>query len=113
MLMASQSRRCDAGFSMHFCRATRTAQLIFLVLGVIWIFCGTAYFIRNQRIASDPVPVRDQRWEVELVVASIAKTDVRWLKDFSAWKPRIYVVDDAVSPGVPQNKGHEAMVYLT
>jgi hypothetical protein len=54
-----------------------------------------------------------KEYEVSLVVASLKKTDVRWLKRFPDWHPQIYVVDDEERKDVPLNKGHEAMVYLT
>ncbi|KAH9883627.1 hypothetical protein F4778DRAFT_766032 [Xylariomycetidae sp. FL2044] len=61
-------------------------------------------------------------FEVELVVASTSKEDTSWLhRHVPAWRKNIYVVDQsavsaaAASPllTVPQNKGHETMVYLT
>lgn len=51
----------------------------------------------------------------ELVVASMAKDDVRWLEEFFGdWKRNVYVVDDeSASLTVPRNKGREAMPFLT
>lgn len=59
------------------------------------------------------IPPFQKEYEVGLVVASLKKTDVQWLKKFPDWSPRIYVVDDDKRRDVPVNKGHEAMVYLT
>lgn len=53
--------------------------------------------------------------ELELVVASTAREDVSWLEKYvPRWPKNIYVADNRSSPlTVPENKGHEAMVYLT
>jgi hypothetical protein len=52
---------------------------------------------------------------VELVISSLKKENASWYPVyFPRWKSNIYVVDDPAAPlTVPQNKGHEAMVYLT
>ena len=52
---------------------------------------------------------------VEFVVASLKGDDTSWFAQFiPQWKANIYVVDDHTAPlTVPENKGHEAMVYLT
>jgi len=52
---------------------------------------------------------------VEFVVASMKQDDTTWFKEYiPKWKANIYVVDNHKVPlTVSQNKGHEAMVYLT
>ncbi|KIV96455.1 hypothetical protein PV10_00325 [Exophiala mesophila] len=52
---------------------------------------------------------------VEFVVASLKGDDSSWLQEYiSKWKTNLYVVNDQSAPlTVPQNKGREAMVYLT
>ncbi|EED15904.1 conserved hypothetical protein [Talaromyces stipitatus ATCC 10500] len=54
-------------------------------------------------------------YDVELVVASLKEQNTSWYSTyFPDWKSNIYIVDDSTAPlTVPQNKGHEAMVYLT
>lgn len=56
-----------------------------------------------------------QAQTVELVVSSLKKENASWYPVyFPHWKSNVYVVDDPAAPlTVPQNKGHEAMVYLT
>ncbi|KAI9166537.1 hypothetical protein HJFPF1_02644 [Paramyrothecium foliicola] len=53
--------------------------------------------------------------DVEMVVASMKKENITWLNDYLLnWKKNIYVVDDpSAALTVPQNKGREAMVFLT
>jgi hypothetical protein len=55
------------------------------------------------------------RRDVELVVASTKSEDTTWVHTyFSDWFPQVYVVDDPQARlTVPENKGREAMVYLT
>ncbi|KAI1077759.1 hypothetical protein F5B20DRAFT_572000 [Whalleya microplaca] len=50
-----------------------------------------------------------------MVVASTKKEDTSWLHKYVPhWRKNIYVVDKPHAPlTVPQNKGNEAMVYLT
>ena len=52
---------------------------------------------------------------VEFVVASMKDDDTSWFKEYiPQWKANIYAVDDPSAPlTVPENKGREAMVYLT
>lgn len=59
--------------------------------------------------------VDNYEYDVELVVASLSRQNTSWyLKYFPDWKSNIYIVDEAAAPlTVPQNKGNEAMVYLT
>jgi hypothetical protein len=63
--------------------------------------------------AHAPEPTLDS--EIELVVASLTNQNASWLSIyFPTWKRNIYIVDDPNAPlTVPQNKGHESMVYLT
>jgi hypothetical protein len=50
-----------------------------------------------------------------LVMGRLAKEDVSWLeKELPGLPRKVYVVDDPPEKsGLPANKGHEAMVYLT
>jgi hypothetical protein len=52
---------------------------------------------------------------VEIVVASLSTEDTSWVHQYlPGWFRSIYVVDDpSAKLTVPQNKGREAMVYLT
>jgi hypothetical protein len=64
----------------------------------------------------EKVPVVDDyEYDVELVVASLRRQNTSWYWTyFPDWKSNIYIVDEAAAPlTVPQNKGNEAMVYLT
>ncbi|KAI1818644.1 hypothetical protein GGS20DRAFT_197195 [Poronia punctata] len=58
---------------------------------------------------------KNQDHQVELVVASIKKEDTTWFHAYLPdWHKNIYVADDPSAPlTVPENKGREAMVYLT
>lgn len=60
-------------------------------------------------------PVVEYEYDIELVVASLKQQNTSWyLTYFPDWKSNIYIVDEATAPlTVPQNKGNEAMVYLT
>ena len=51
----------------------------------------------------------------ELVVASLEREDTLWIQQYLPdWKTYIYVADNPQAPfTVPENKGREAMVYLT
>jgi hypothetical protein len=53
--------------------------------------------------------------DVELVIASTRNSNVSWVYNhFPGWKKSVYVVDDASAElTVMENKGNEAMVYLT
>jgi len=92
--------------------ARRATFLTFLLL------CFALYFvfalIKSEVDAMPLISGTDNR-QVGLVVASIKKEDTRWtLKLFPKWKIYRYIVDDASAEyGVPVNKGHEAMPYLT
>ena len=50
-----------------------------------------------------------------LVVASVHGEDVSWIhRRLPDWSASVYVADDPTADlTVPENKGHEAMVYLT
>ena len=56
-----------------------------------------------------------QREKLEVVVAQLKQENTTWLyRFFPDWPKKAYVVDDpAAALTVPQNKGHESMVYLT
>jgi hypothetical protein len=51
----------------------------------------------------------------QFVAPSLKNDDTAWLGEyFPEWKANVYVVDDQnASLTVPENKGHEAMAYLT
>jgi hypothetical protein len=51
----------------------------------------------------------------QFVAPSLKNDDTAWLGEyFPDWKANVYVVDDQnASLTVPENKGHEAMAYLT
>ncbi|KAL1971170.1 hypothetical protein VTN77DRAFT_122 [Rasamsonia byssochlamydoides] len=51
----------------------------------------------------------------ELVFAATHDSDMSWVSEYlSDWRANIYRVDDSwAALTVPQNKGHEAMAYLT
>ena len=53
--------------------------------------------------------------DIEVVVASTKADNTSWLQQFLPdWPKSIYIVDDAAAGlSVPQNKGREAMSYLT
>ncbi|EFR01862.1 hypothetical protein MGYG_04860 [Nannizzia gypsea CBS 118893] len=52
---------------------------------------------------------------VEMVIASKQQDNVTWLNEYlPSWKKNIYVVDDSFAElSIPDNKGREAMVFLT
>ncbi|KAI0203350.1 hypothetical protein F4808DRAFT_458113 [Astrocystis sublimbata] len=56
-----------------------------------------------------------QARELELVVASVRAENTSWFHTYlPSWHKNIYVADDpSAAFTVPQNKGREAMVYLT
>ncbi|KDB20777.1 hypothetical protein H109_07250 [Trichophyton interdigitale MR816] len=60
-------------------------------------------------------PTKHDDDAVEMVVASMKRENVTWLHEYlPQWKKNIYVVDDPEAElTVPENKGREAMVYLT
>ena len=51
----------------------------------------------------------------ELVVASVASDNTTWLEEYLPdWDANVYVADDPTAAlTVPENKGREAMAYLT
>lgn len=59
--------------------------------------------------------LKDYDGDVELVVANLKQQDTSWYTTyFPFWKANVYAADDSTAPlAVPQNKGHEAMVYLS
>jgi hypothetical protein len=60
-------------------------------------------------------PPADALRAVEIVVASTQRENTSWVhRNLPDWSHSIYVVDDTSAKlTVPQNKGREAMVYLT
>ncbi|XXG93826.1 hypothetical protein Hte_000075 [Hypoxylon texense] len=65
--------------------------------------------------ASNATGPPSARRETEIVVASTTREDPSWVyRHFPHWNPQVYVSDNrSATPAVPQNKGREAMVYLT
>jgi Protein of unknown function (DUF3431) len=84
-------------------------------LSLNFVFPFTSDTNGNTESTLENLPLEDRHQDVELVVASTKKQDTSWYsKYFPDWKFNIYIVDDPAAPlTVPQNKGHEAMVYLT
>jgi hypothetical protein len=75
--------------------------------------------VRNNNVAETALPLSspsdNDDDDVEMVVASLRSENITWLHDYLVdWRKNIYTVDDenAALP-VPQNKGREAMVFLT
>ncbi|KAL1956907.1 hypothetical protein VTO42DRAFT_6654 [Malbranchea cinnamomea] len=70
------------------------------------------YFPFDSSIFSNPYSMRVSK---EIVVASLKDDDTSWLAEhLPDWKTQIYVADDPDAElTVPENKGHESMVYLT
>lgn len=64
---------------------------------------------------STPTHVYTEDQSVEMVIASLKRENITWLHDYlPTWPKNVYVVDDPSAPlTVPQNKGREAMVFLT
>ncbi|KAI0111169.1 hypothetical protein GGR51DRAFT_67879 [Nemania sp. FL0031] len=62
-----------------------------------------------------PSPEPKPDVELELVVASVKAENTSWIPALLPdWQTNIYVADDPGAPlTVPENKGREAMVYLT
>lgn len=69
----------------------------------------TSVFLHSDDSSAQPAQT------VELVISSLKRENTSWYPGyFPHWKSNVYVVDDPAAPlAVPQNKGHEAMVYLT
>ncbi|KUL84879.1 hypothetical protein ZTR_08227 [Talaromyces verruculosus] len=70
----------------------------------------------NNNETHEELPAVDNyEYDVELVVASLKQQNASWYSTyFPDWKSNTYIVDEAAAPlTVPQNKGNEAMVYLT
>ncbi|XWW97544.1 hypothetical protein V2A60_005528 [Cordyceps javanica] len=64
---------------------------------------------------SNAQPQHSGEADLEFIVATTKQENVTWLGDYLLdWPKNIYVVDDRKAAlTVPQNKGHEAMVFLT
>ncbi|PCG96539.1 Protein of unknown function DUF3431 [Penicillium occitanis (nom. inval.)] len=70
----------------------------------------------NNNETHEELPAADDyEYDVELVIATLKQQNTSWYSTyFPGWKSNIYIVDEAAAPlTVPQNKGNEAMVYLT
>ena len=99
-------------------------QLILIAVAAILLLCYFGDVLKKVRVAplSDRSPFRASKDpshfdepELELVVAATRNEDINWLdSSLRGWLKTVYVVDDAeASRTVPENKGREAMVYLT
>ncbi|KAJ9646774.1 uncharacterized protein PV06_10477 [Exophiala oligosperma] len=61
-----------------------------------------------------PEPAGQQNYTRVLVMGHLRNEDVSWVsRDVPGLRTKFYLVDDDTSGGLPANKGHEAMVYLT
>jgi hypothetical protein len=80
---------------------------------VILLLCSWLLVLRGQ-FQWDGLPLVEPP-PVEIVVASLSTEDTSWVHQYlPGWFRSIYVVDDpSAKLTVPQNKGREAMVYLT
>lgn len=106
----------------HTRRLQRRIQSV-VILGVFLCLVYTASTLMGVRdadrlpaaLANFPGRNPSKGEEKELVVASLASDDTKWLDDvFPDWVKNVYVVDDASAPlTVDKNKGREAMPFLT
>ncbi|KAL2156282.1 hypothetical protein VTH82DRAFT_1027 [Thermothelomyces myriococcoides] len=80
----------------------------------ILLTCSWLLLLRAQ-IYWDWFPFAAQEPPVEVVVASISTEDTKWVHRFlPGWARSVYIVDDpSAKLTVPENKGREAMVYLS
>ncbi|KAK8129697.1 hypothetical protein PG999_002077 [Apiospora kogelbergensis] len=87
-----------------------------------WFICSLYPGFPSFAPASEAIvaiPLQQQRpasREIDIVVASVKSDNTTWFHRHlpSEWQKSIYVVNDPKAPlTVPQNKGREAMVYLT
>ncbi|KAI1773945.1 hypothetical protein F4818DRAFT_442701 [Hypoxylon cercidicola] len=100
-------------------RQTTYALLAFIVFAVTLLLLSTR--VSHPVIVDRPATFRGAaglslaRRETELVVASTTKEDPSWAyRHFAHWNPQVYVTDNqSAGLPVPQNKGREAMAYLT
>ena len=97
-------------------------------LGILFLFqdplsavVGSSTEDRRQYEWALQSPFRRPGWQrqsitdIDLVVASTRADNTSWLYQFLAgWPKSVYIVDDGTAGlSVPQNKGREAMPYLT
>ena len=97
-------------FARLFARRATFLTILLLCLAVYFLFA-----LIKPEVDDTPLISGTDSPQVGLVVASLKEDDTRWtLKLFPKWKIYRYIVDDASAEyGVPSNKGHEAMPYLT
>ena len=115
---------------IHRSKVKIVSALIFVInfLGILLLFqnpvnalVGSSAEDRRQYKWAFHVPFRRPRVQrpstrnIDIIVASTKADDTSWLYGILAdWPKSVYVVDDAtVGLSVPQNKGREAMPYLT
>lgn len=95
-------------------RSRFRGRLLYLTFFAIFIAFLYHYFpsISESALLSNPYSTKSYK---EIVVASIKSDDTTWLAEqLPDWRARIYVADDPDAEfAVPENKGHESMVYLT
>ena len=96
-------------FSRFYAR--RTTYLTFLLLCLIFPFA----LLLAPELDDPPLIPEPDFPQVALVVASVKKDDIRWMRKlFPKWEIYHYVADDPFAEHtVPLNKGREAMQYLT
>ncbi|KAK8025040.1 hypothetical protein PG990_002863 [Apiospora arundinis] len=81
------------------------------------LYPGFPSFAPSESVVAIPLPhQRPKAREIDIVVASVKSDNTTWFHQHlpPQWQKSIYVVNDPKAPlTVPQNKGREAMVYLT
>lgn len=107
--------------------SSRRARQRFYLVVALFLITALYYYkfspsppsrgFRDENVGRPAVPVSSSRGDddVEMVVASLKTENITWLNNYLLdWKKNIYTVDDHNSElSVPQNKGREAMVFLT
>ncbi|KAL2201138.1 hypothetical protein P885DRAFT_25882 [Corynascus similis CBS 632.67] len=94
---------------VHASRARGSVIPIAILLACSWLL------VLHSRVCWDWLPFAAQEPPVEVVVASVSTEDTTWVHRFLPdWARSVYIVDDpSAKLTVPQNKGREAMVYLS
>ncbi|KAI1329684.1 hypothetical protein F5Y16DRAFT_364998 [Xylariaceae sp. FL0255] len=90
--------------------------LLIFVLILSFFFSHFRLHKDSSNSLNDVNSVEQLSREVDLVVASLSTENSAWVDKFlpQSWTKRVYVVDDSSAElQAPQNKGREAMVYLT
>jgi hypothetical protein len=92
----------------------RSARARGSVLPILILVACSWLLVLHTHIQWDWIPFAKEP-PVEVVVASLSTEDTAWVHRYlPGWARSVYVVDDpSARLTVPQNKGREAMVYLT